>query len=160
MAYITPDDLEPFAEIEVAKAEAMIADAVAQAIMAAPCLATEDDLDDNQTAAVRSVLRQAVLRWNEMGSAGGITQHQQSAGPFADNKTFYAPTRRALFWPSEIEQMQAICAAVTGATTGGSAYGVDTVATSTTVHADTCSINFGADYCSCGASIAGVPLWA
>lgn len=41
---------------------------------------------------------------------------------------------------------------------GGEAFTIDTLGTST-VHADTCSLNFGALYCSCGASIAGFPLW-
>lgn len=160
MAYLTPTDLAPFAEIDEAKAEAMIADAVAQAILAAPCLATEADLDDNQLAAVLSVLRGAVLRWDEVGAGGAVTQHQQTAGPFSDGKTFFQPQRRTLFWPSEIEQLQTICAAVSGAVDDG-AFAVDTAPCTGSGHALICSINFGANYCSCGADLTngGGPLW-
>lgn len=156
MAYITIDDLSPFATIAQAKAQAMIADAVAQAILAAPCLADESDLDADQKAAVRAVLRQAILRWNDSGT--GAFQ-QQTAGPFSVAFDTRA-TRRALFWPSELEQLQAICAAVTGASDGG-AYGVDTAWSSTAIHADDCALVFGATYCSCGSALNGGlgPLW-
>ena len=41
---------------------------------------------------------------------------------------------------------------------GGAAYSFDTISTSV-VHAATCSLYFGATYCSCGADIAGFPLF-
>jgi hypothetical protein len=41
---------------------------------------------------------------------------------------------------------------------GGNAYAIDTVGTSTT-HQDWCSLAFGALYCSCGADIAGSPIY-
>lgn len=154
MAYITTDDLAPFAEIADEKAEAMIADAQAQAILAAPCLANEDALNEWQLAAVKAVLRGAILRWNDSGAGA---YQQQVAGPFAlsyDTRQ----TRRSLFWPSEIENLQEICLLVTGGS-GGGAFAVDTVCGYVAVHADTCSLYFGALYCSCGASLAGSPLW-
>lgn len=154
MAYITTDDLEPFATIDEAKAEAMIADAQAQAILAAPCLANEAALNEWQTAAVKAVLRGAILRWNDSGSGA---YQQQVAGPFAlsyDSRQ----TRRSLFWPSEIENLQEICLLVNGGD-GGGAFAVDTVCGYRGVHADVCSLYFGALYCSCGADIAGFPLW-
>lgn len=123
MAYIDPVDLAPFADIDVAKATAMIEDAVAQAILVAPCLAEEDDLDDHQRAAVKAVLRGAILRWNDSGS-GAFTQQQ--AGPFGvtvDTRQ----TRRSLFWPSEIEQLVKICDAVAGGQSG--AFAIDTAPT-------------------------------
>ena len=40
----------------------------------------------------------------------------------------------------------------------GGAYSIDTVATGT-VHADWCALAFGATYCSCGADIAGYPIY-
>ena len=43
------------------------------------------------------------------------------------------------------------------APTGG-AFAIDTVAAST-VHADTCTLVLGGEYCSCGAVLAGFPLW-
>lgn len=154
MAYITSDDLEPFADIDPEKADAMIEDAVAQAILVAPCLATESDLDANQKAAVKSILRGVVLRWNDSGS--GAWQ-QQSIGP-ASLTIDTRHQRRSLFWPSEIEQLQAVCTAVNGGATG--AFSIDTAPSCSITHAEACSINFGANYCSCGAVLTGCwPLY-
>lgn len=153
MPYITVDDLAPFAEIEAEQAEAMIADATAQAIVAAPCLGTESDLDENQTAAVRSVLRSAILRWNDAGS--GAFQYE-AMGPFTVSHDT-RQSRRSLFWPSELAQLEAVCKAVTGTT--GTAFAVDTAPGFGTGHATTCALVFGAAYCSCGADIAGSPLY-
>ena len=132
MAYIEYEDLTPFADIDETKAEAMIADAVAQAILVAPCLAHDVDLgpddsdaelDEHQRAAVKSILRGAILRWNDSGS-GAFTQQQ--AGPFGvtvDTRQ----QRRSRFWPSEIEQLEKICAAVGGGESG--AFSIDTAPT-------------------------------
>jgi hypothetical protein len=60
-----------------------------------------------------------------------------------------------MFWPAEIEQLQDLCK---GVETGG-AFAIDTVGTGF-YHADICSLNFGATYCSCGASLSlGYPLY-
>ena len=40
----------------------------------------------------------------------------------------------------------------------GAPYSIDTT-TSGTYHRDICALTFGALYCSCGADIAGIPLW-
>lgn len=154
MAYISIDDLSLFADIDEEKAEAMIADAVAQAVLVAPCLSVEGDLDANQTAAVLAVLRAAILRWNEAGT--GALQ-QQTVGPFGQMMDT-RQQRRSLFWPTEIGQLQAICQAVIGDDSG--IFSIDTAPSCSIVHAEVCAINFGAEYCSCGASLtlAG-PLW-
>jgi hypothetical protein len=155
--YLVDVDLAPFADIDEAKASAMIADATAQAILAAPCLAEPANLTDHQRAAVKAVLRGAILRWDEAG-AGGVTQHQQTAGPFSESMTIAAPQRRGLFWPTELEQLEAVCKAVTGSTAGG-AWSINAAPRSRRRHADACSLNLGANFCSCGANLAGSPLW-
>lgn len=140
--FLTVDDLAPFATLEVEKAEAMIADATAVALLAAPCL-TNDELTETQLAAVKAVLRGAILRWNEAGT-GALAS--QTAGPFSqtlDNRQ----QRRAMFWPSEIEQLQNICK-VEG---DGGAFSIDSLPSCTAIHADICTLNFGGAYCSCGA---------
>lgn len=154
MAYISIDDLDPFTTIDAAKAAAMIEDAVAQAVLVAPCLSVQTDLDDNQQAAVKSVLRAAILRWNEGGT--GAFQ-QQTAGPFTV-MTDTRQTRRSLFWPSEIDQLQGICRTVLGSDSG--IFAVDTAPSCSIEHAEVCALFFGATYCSCGAALtlAG-PLW-
>lgn len=156
MVFLVPTDLDPFAQIDSAKAFEMIADAEAIATLAAPCLATPDTLTDLQTSAVRAVLRGAILRWNEAGT-GALTQTNQSAGPWAVGQSYDTrQQRRAMFWPSEITQLQNIC----GGTDSSGAFSVDTVPACTLVHADICAANFGAAYCSCGATLTGsFPLY-
>lgn len=143
---MTVDDLSPFATIEEVKARLMIDDAIALAARVAPCIL---DADFAYEDAARAILRGAILRWNEAGS--GALQ-AQTAGPFGqtlDTRT----QRKGMFWPSEIDQLQGLCQADS---TG--AFGIDTLGCGT-VHADICSLYFGALYCSCGADIAGHPLW-
>lgn len=152
MDFITVDDLVPFATIEEEKAQAMVDDATATAMLAAPCLGDDTELTDAQTAAVKAVLRGAILRWNEAGT--GALQ-SQNAGPFGvtlDTRT----QRRGMFWPSEIEQLQNICK---GEGDGG-AFSIDSLPSCTAIHADICALNFGALYCSCGAVLTGLfPLY-
>ena len=151
--YLTVEELHVFAsDIPDEKAEQMISDAEAIATLIAPCLdfELEDfDLSETKQAAVRAVIRGAILRWHDSGS--GAFKSQQT-GPFGAVMDTRQP-RRGMFWPSEIEQLQGICKGA-----DGGAFDIDTVSTCT-VHADICALNFGAIYCSCGADIAGFPLW-
>lgn len=140
------EDLEPFAQIPEAKARAMIDDALAMAARVAPCIMDEDFAYPD---AARAVLRRAILRWNEAGTGATVTQ---SAGPYG--QTVENKPSRGLFWPSEINDLAGLCADGTS----GNAFTVDSVGCYT-VHADICSLVFGALYCSCGADLAGFPLW-
>lgn len=146
---ITPADLTPFATIEAAKAQAMIDDALAMAKLVAPCIG-ETEFDAGKAAAAKAILRGAILRWHDSGS-GAVSQ--QVAGPFQQTLDTRQP-RRSLFWPSEIEQLEKLCRTETG----GGAWSYDTYGTGV-VHAESCALNMGADYCSCGAIIAGFPLY-
>jgi hypothetical protein len=101
--FLIVDDLAPFATIEAAKAEAMIDDAEAMALLAAPCIAAEGFA---YGTAVKAILRGAVLRWNEAGS--GALQ-AQNAGPFGQTLDT-RQERRGMFWPSEIVSLQSLCA--------------------------------------------------
>jgi len=112
MAFLTPEDLTPFATIDPAKAQAMIDDAEAMAELVAPCITAEGFAND---AAVKAILRGAVIRWNDAGS--GALQ-SQTAGPFGQTYDT-RQERRGMFWPSEIEQLQNLCGTV-----GGSVYTV------------------------------------
>lgn len=104
MVFIAAADLEPFAKIYPAKLAAMIEDAEAMATTVAPCL--EGSLTATQGAAVKAILRGAILRWHEAGS-GAL--ESQSAGPFS--ATFDTRIqRRGMFYPSEITDLQKVCA--------------------------------------------------
>lgn len=136
---------------------AMVAGANAKASRVAPCLTWDGTVTDepapttDQLAEAKLVLIGAVKRWADAGS--GAWQ-QQSAGPYAVTTDTRQRTGFNL-WPSEIEALQDICAT---ATTSG-AFSIDTAPSLTGMHAPWCSLNFGATYCSCGADIAGVPIF-
>ena len=156
VSFLSVGDLAPFASIDDEKAQAMVEDAEAMAMLAAPCLATEPtELTLGQQSAVRAILRGAILRWHEAGT-GAYQSQQVTRGPFGESVTMDTrQARRGMFWPSEIEDLRDIC----GGTESG-VFDVDTAYTSTVVHAETCALYFGADYCSCGAVLTGLlPLY-
>lgn len=148
---LTPADLAPFATIPEAQAVAMVEDAVAMAGMAAPCLA-EAVLSPAQVAAVKAILRRAVLRWFDVGS-GAVTQ--VGSGPFQQSTDTTRSSSRSLFWPSEVSDLQAICREVEG--DAGSVKQVFTIQTGATRrggnHSPICDINFGGGSCSCGSDL-------
>lgn len=116
--FLSVEDLAPFATIDAARAEAMIEDAEAMALLAAPCIAT---IGFVHGAAVKAILRAAVLRWNDTGS--GAAQTVQS-GPFAQTLDT-RQERRSMFWPSEIVALQGLCADAQGGTYSVSLAGPD-----------------------------------
>lgn len=159
-SFIAPEDLAPFATIDTPKAAAMIADSESMAILTAPCLPDLLVVPEGETPAdaarrqakldaLKAILRGAILRWNDYG-AGVITTTQ--VGPFGQTVT--PGTRKAMFWPSEIEQLQGLCASGDNS----KAFAVDTVSGCST-HLPWCSLMFGATYCSCGVDIAGFPIY-
>jgi hypothetical protein len=132
--------------------DAMIAGANAKASRVAPCLASTDPVPSaDQLAEAKLVLIGAVKRWADAGS--GALQ-SQTAGPYGITVDTRQRTGFNL-WPSEIEALQSICA--TDTTSG--AYSIDTAPSLTGLHAPWCALNFGATYCSCGADIAGYPIF-
>lgn len=100
--FLDASDLSAFATIDTAKVEAMIEDAEAMAVLAAPCISAANFA---HMAAVRAILRGAVLRWNDSGS--GALQ-AQTAGPFGQTLDT-RQERRGMFWPSEIVALQSLC---------------------------------------------------
>ena len=103
MALITHDDLGPFADIEPVKADAMIEDATALALRAAPCL--EAATDEGVLAAARAILRGVILRWNDTGVASYQVQSLGPPGYPMDTRR----ERRNMLWPSEVQELQQLC---------------------------------------------------
>ncbi|WP_237166810.1 hypothetical protein [Mycolicibacterium fortuitum] len=102
MPLIVVADLTPFLpDLDEDKAEAMIADAEALALRAAPCIADEDF---EHAGAAKAVLRGAILRWADQGSG---SQPALVAGVFG--ATPQSQPRRNLFYPSEIAELRALC---------------------------------------------------
>lgn len=97
----------------------LIRDGLAMARRVAPCI--DDDNFAFADAAV-AVIRGAVLRWAESGS-GGIRSESNTAGPFGQTTTFDTrQTRRSLFFPSEIKELEALCSQ-----SRGTSFAVDTL---------------------------------
>lgn len=117
---VTVADLTPFSpNIDPAKAEAMIADALALAAEVAPCI-LEDDF--TKSAAAKAILRGAILRWDDAG-AGAIVS--QTIGPWSETVDT-SKVRRSMFWPSEIVDLQKLCRASSGR---GRVFQIDTTPT-------------------------------
>lgn len=157
--FIIVDDL-PTAIQSAELVDAMVAGANAKASRVAPCLVvavaagapTEAQVD--ALAEAKLVLLGAVKRWVDAGS-GALSA--QVAGPFQQTLDTRQRTGFNL-WPSEINDLQAICKGLSE-TPSRAAFSIDTAGTYGTVHAESCSLAFGALYCSCGADIAGFPLF-
>lgn len=150
---ISVSDLTPFATIDQAKATAMVEDAIAQAVIYAPGLSDITVLSAVQISAAKAILRAAILRWNEVGD-GGVTTVTQTAGQYSASQTNDTrQQRRGVFWPSEVSALQAICK------TSKAPFSLDMGACYGYTHAPWCDLMLGGTTCSCGASIAGVPIY-
>lgn len=153
LSILEPSDLSPFADIEPAKADAMVTHVQALAVRVAPCLKTSTDED--VLAAAKAILLGVVLRWQESGLA---SYQVTTVGP-PGYPTDPRRERRNMLWPSEVEELQALCKEASGAS--GEAFAVDTLPIGLSPHAETCALNFGATYCSCGAILTNLlyPLY-
>jgi hypothetical protein len=105
--FLDASDLIPFAEVDSVKADAMIADAEAMAVLAAPCITAVGFAHGD---AVRAILRGAVLRWN---IAGDGALQAKTIGPFGETYDT-RQERRGMFWPSEVVALQNLCATYQG----------------------------------------------
>lgn len=148
-AIITSNDL-PDDVAANAMAATWVNGANARASRVAPCLVSTDPAATaDQLAEAKLILIGAVTRWAQVG-AGAI--QSQTAGPFG--VTLDTRQRGGFnLWPSEINQLQDICK-------NGSeskAFSVDTLG-SGGYHSPICSLYFGSS-CSCGADIAGQPIY-
>lgn len=157
---IAKDDL-PASLQAVELIDMMLAGANGKASRVAPCL-TWDGAEDSETPApseetlaeAKLILLGAIKRWTEAGS-GAI--QSQNAGPFGMTVDTRQKSSGFRLWPSEITDLQDICKNPDDIP-GRQAFSIDT-APETCEHSPICSLAFGATYCSCGADIAGFPLY-
>lgn len=84
------------------------------------------------------------------GGMDGIESFQESAGPFS--QSFKPVNPSGDFYLTKAEK-QALGGGVQ------KAFGVQIAGSTADIHAPWCSLNFGATYCSCGADIAGTPIF-
>lgn len=132
----------------------LVAGANAKAARVAPCLVATDPVPTpDMLAEARLTLIGAVKRWAESG-AGGVTQ--QTAGPFSQSIDTRSRTGFNL-WPSEIQGLQAICSS---GPVGRQAFSIDTAPNcNRDAHLPWCDLAFGSGDCSCGADLAGFPIF-
>lgn len=148
---IRPGDLTPFATVEEATAEAMIADAVATAERVAPCI-MEDDFAYPDAA--KAVIRGAILRWIDSINSATTTER---AGQVSITTEANKPRRTVMFIPNEINQLQDLCRS-----SSSDAFTFDTAPIGAGMgHSIWCSLGLGGDTCSCGANLTRgeFPLW-
>lgn len=108
---LTYDDLLPFApDLTEDKANILIRGANARAAIIAPCITA---VDFPNKEAVRDVILGAVLRRLDPAKGGIVTE---TVGPFSQTRD-NSKAARVLFWPEEIAELQALCAA--SAVSGG-----------------------------------------
>lgn len=117
--HLTADDVLVFnPQLDHSQAEILVKDGLALAARIAPCI-TQDDFQFPEAAV--AIIRGAVLRWAESGP-GAVSSTQRTAGPYSEQTTYdTSSTRRSLFFPSEIKELQALCQ-----TNSRAAFGVDT----------------------------------
>ncbi|NKY08940.1 Gp19/Gp15/Gp42 family protein [Cellulomonas hominis] len=110
--------------------------------------ATMPELDPDIPRMVAcAVVKRAMIVGTE---AEGVNAEQQTAGPFAKSLTFSNPMGNLYLTKGEKRLLG--CGAQT-------AFTVPMGSVSTAAHAPWCSLAFGATYCSCGADIAGHPIY-
>lgn len=121
------------------------------------CGDTPYAVEDDVPAAVRIVTSRMVARViKESGVAPaefGATQIGTTTGPFSKQMTFQPGSRQGSPWLQKSDRE-----ALDPYRCDSQAFAVDTVAGGS-LHSAACSLNFGAGYCSCGASIAGHPIY-
>ena len=137
----------------------MVAGVNAKAVRVAPCLLWDGSEEGKpaptpgQVAEAKLILLGAVKRWVE-ASSGALAA--QTAGPFGITLDTRQRTGFNL-WPSEITSLQQICS--TGSE-GREAFSVDTApSVGLGDHLPWCDLMFGGASCSCGADIAGYPIY-
>jgi hypothetical protein len=101
--FLTVSDLVAFSpNVDPEKAQAMIDDASALAAVVAPCISA---VGFAYPAAVKAILRGAILRWLEAGTGARQAVSVGQVGITNDTRQ----ERRGMFQPSEIVQLQSLC---------------------------------------------------
>lgn len=103
----------------------------------------------DQLAEAKLVLVGTIRRWVESGVGARQSYTVGQVSESFDTR----PGSGYRLWPSEIEQLQKICQ-----NGSAGAFSLDT-APCGSAHSPICALAFGATYCSCGADIAGFPLY-
>lgn len=105
---LTPADVLLFApELGEEKAQALIDDAIAWALMYAPCIASDDFTNRN---AAKAIIRRAILREKDSGQ-GAVQSQQRTAGPYGFMQTVDTRSRQgeSIFTDTEQADLARLC---------------------------------------------------
>jgi hypothetical protein len=150
-AFATIDDLDArhpggITDVDAPRAQAAIDDASALIrAEAGKTWVTDGALDADIPDIITTICCRAALR--SVVNPSGV--QQETAGPF---NVSYANSSSDVYLTTKERAMVKRAA-------GGGVFSIDTAPSCTEVHAEVCALNFGADYCSCGADLAGFPLY-
>lgn len=118
-----------------------------------------EDFYDGSTVptTVTIVVSRMVARVIEQATSGivpGTQQAGQTAGIFSQQTTFVAGSSNGSPWLTRSDKSD-----LDSARGANKAFSVDTAPTALSIHAETCGLYFGATFCTCGADIAGYPIF-
>lgn len=157
-SFATPDDLaarwRPLTEAESAQALVLLEDASARIRVEFPDVdariaAVPQELDPAiPRMIVCAMVKRSMLAGTDQAVAASI---QQTAGPYSQSTTYANPTGDLYLTSGERRMLK------------GSPQQAFTVSMSSGpeigTHAISCSLRFGATYCSCGSVLAGFPIY-
>lgn len=156
-SFATPDDLaarwRPLTEVEIAQAIVLLEDASARIRVEFPDVdariaAVPQELDPAiPRMIVCAMVKRSMLAPSDQGAAASV---QQSAGPYSQSTTFANPTGDLYLTSGERRMLKG---------SPQQAFTVSMSSHSGRAHAISCSLRFGATYCSCGSDIAGFPIY-
>lgn len=118
---LVPADFSAWNVTDQAKLAELITDALAQAAVVAPCI-TEDTFQYAEAA--RATLRESVLRRLDAGT-GALVTRSEGTGPFQRSETIDNRLRRTVLQPSDIADLQRLCALHNGTSPRGGSIDLD-----------------------------------
>lgn len=139
----------------------------AQALVTAYLGCPSDKFDDGVPPAVTLVTSRMVARVIQEGDSVdpdlfGATQASMTAGPYSQQATFAPGARTGAPWLTKVDK-----GILDPHRCSGKAFAIDTAPRMGTIHAEGCSAinyqglpsNYWPAYCTCGADIAGEPIY-
>lgn len=149
--YLQPEDVFPFVEVDLARLVILIEDAEVFATMVVPTLTEPSSISADQRRQVKTILRRAVIREADAGTGSKV---QESAGPYSYTVDTRSLRGASFLTEDEEETLRTIC----GVGRSNQVFSVDVTPT-LTEHLPWCDLMFGGVTCTCGASLAGYPIY-
>lgn len=149
--FLTLEDVQTIRpDINTTSGAALVTSANAQAAVVAPAILEAVFLQDEaRVESLKTILRSAVLRWDDMSHGNtALSTFSRAAGPLSETNTFDTRQPGGLtLWPSEEARIRDLVDV-----DGRGAFTINTVPLDGgDPHRPWCSVKFGSPFCSCGA---------